>query len=45
MRRADGASHRYTAGQGTHDPEINPELWVQLREEARVTNQAILETV
>eukprot|EP00253_Pinus_taeda_P011491 PITA_11491 len=44
MRRTDGASNRYTAGQGTHDPEINPELWVQLGEEARVTNQEILET-
>eukprot|EP00253_Pinus_taeda_P004982 PITA_04982 len=45
MRRADSTSHRYAVGQGVHGPENNPELWVQLGEEARVTNQAILETV
>eukprot|EP00253_Pinus_taeda_P021744 PITA_21744 len=32
-------------GQGAPGPENNPELRVQLGEEARVTNQAILETV
>eukprot|EP00253_Pinus_taeda_P012458 PITA_12458 len=32
-------------GQGVPGPENNPELWVQLGEEAKVTNQAILEMV
>lgn len=45
MRRADSTSRRYAVGQGVHGPENNPELWVQLGEEARVTDQAILETV
>ena len=31
--------------QGVTGAENNPELWVQLGEEARITNQAILETV
>eukprot|EP00253_Pinus_taeda_P012349 PITA_12349 len=45
MRRADSTSRRPVTGQGVPGPENNPELWVQLGEEARVTNQAILETV
>jgi len=45
MRRADSTSRRYAMGQGTHGLESNPELWVQLGEEARNTNQAILETI
>lgn len=32
-------------GQGAHGPENNPELWVQLGEEAKNTNEVILETV
>lgn len=39
MRRAGSASHRFVAGQGP--AENNPELWVQLGEEARNTNLAI----
>eukprot|EP00253_Pinus_taeda_P017986 PITA_17986 len=45
MRRADNTTRRPVIGQGIPGPEINPELWVQLGEEARTTNQAILETV
>eukprot|EP00253_Pinus_taeda_P001671 PITA_01671 len=45
MRRADNTTRRLVMGQGILGPENNPELWVQLGEEARVTNQAILETV
>jgi len=45
MRRADNTTRRPVMGQGAPGPENNPELWVQLGEEARVTNQAILETV
>eukprot|EP00253_Pinus_taeda_P014588 PITA_14588 len=45
MRRADNTTRRPVMGQGIPGPENNPELWVQLGEEARVTNQAILETV
>eukprot|EP00253_Pinus_taeda_P030851 PITA_30851 len=45
MRRADNIPQRPAMGQGLPGPENNPELWVQLGEEARVTNQAILETV
>eukprot|EP00253_Pinus_taeda_P006899 PITA_06899 len=44
MRRADNTARRPVMGQGVPGPENNPELWVQLGEEARVTNQAILET-
>ena len=43
MGRADSASHGFVVGQGP--TENNPELWVQLGEEARNTNLAILETV
>eukprot|EP00253_Pinus_taeda_P006325 PITA_06325 len=45
MRRADNTTRRPMIGQGIPGPENNPELWVQLGEEARSTNQAILETV
>eukprot|EP00253_Pinus_taeda_P009062 PITA_09062 len=45
MRRADNTNQRPVVGQGISGPEHNPELWVQLGEEARSTNQAILETV
>lgn len=46
MRRTDSASHKFVAGQGpAAGPGNNPELWVQLGEEARNTNQAILEMV
>eukprot|EP00253_Pinus_taeda_P034937 PITA_34937 len=45
MRRADNTTRRPVMGQGAPSPENNPELWVQLGEEARVTNQAILEIV
>eukprot|EP00253_Pinus_taeda_P018663 PITA_18663 len=45
MRRADNTTRRPVMGQGIPGPENNPELWVQLGEEARVTNQAILEIV
>eukprot|EP00253_Pinus_taeda_P015343 PITA_15343 len=45
MRRADNTTRRPVMGQVVSGPENNPELWVQLGEEARVTNQAILETV
>eukprot|EP00253_Pinus_taeda_P011891 PITA_11891 len=45
MRRMDNTARRPVMGQGVPGPENNPELWVQLGEEARVTNQAILETV
>eukprot|EP00253_Pinus_taeda_P012189 PITA_12189 len=45
MRRAEHTPRRPVMGQGATDAGNNPELWVQLGEEARVTNQAILETV
>eukprot|EP00253_Pinus_taeda_P012142 PITA_12142 len=45
MRRAEHTPRRPVMGQGAPGAENNPELWVQLGEEARVTNQAILETV
>eukprot|EP00253_Pinus_taeda_P011485 PITA_11485 len=45
MRRTDNIPRRPAMGQGVPGSENNPELWVQLGEEARVTNQAILETV
>lgn len=45
MRRAENTSRRPVIGQGITGAENNPELWVQLGEEARITNQAILETV
>eukprot|EP00253_Pinus_taeda_P018771 PITA_18771 len=45
MRRAENTSRRPVMGQGVAGAENNPELWVQLGEEARITNQAILETV
>eukprot|EP00253_Pinus_taeda_P013893 PITA_13893 len=45
MRRADNTTRRPVMGQGAPGPENNLELWVQLGEEAIVTNQAILETV
>eukprot|EP00253_Pinus_taeda_P030276 PITA_30276 len=45
MRRANNTTRQPVMGQGALGPENNPELWVQLGEEARVTNQAILETV
>eukprot|EP00253_Pinus_taeda_P010902 PITA_10902 len=45
MRRADNTPRRPVMGQGVSGPENNPELWMQLGEEARITNQAILETV
>eukprot|EP00253_Pinus_taeda_P031271 PITA_31271 len=45
MRRADNTPRRPVMGQGMPGSENNPELWVQLGEEARITNQAILETV
>eukprot|EP00253_Pinus_taeda_P017906 PITA_17906 len=45
MRRADNTPRRPVMGQGVPSPENNPELWVQLGEEARITNQEILETV
>eukprot|EP00253_Pinus_taeda_P011207 PITA_11207 len=45
MRRVDNTTRQPMMGQGAPGPEHNPELWVQLGEEARVTNQAILETV
>eukprot|EP00253_Pinus_taeda_P021183 PITA_21183 len=45
MRRAEHTPRRPVMGQGATGAENNPELWVQLGEEARVTNQAILENV
>ncbi len=45
MRRADNTTRRPVVGQGVPGFENNPELWVQLGEETRTTNQAILETV
>lgn len=46
MIRVSSAPHRFVAGQGPEtDPGGNPELWVQLAEETRSTNLAILETV
>jgi len=46
MRRVDNVSHRFVVGQGpTTSLENNPELWVQLGEEACNTNLAILETI
>eukprot|EP00253_Pinus_taeda_P015634 PITA_15634 len=45
MRRADSTTHRPGVGPGVSGFEHNPELWVQLGEETRTTNQAILETV
>eukprot|EP00253_Pinus_taeda_P007038 PITA_07038 len=44
MRRAGSAPHRSTVGQGPAlNPGDNPELWVQLGEETRSTDLAILE--
>jgi len=43
MIRADSASQGFVAGQGFAGN--HPELWVQLGEETRSTNHAILETV
>lgn len=46
MRRTDSTSHKFVVGQGpATGPERRPELWLQLGEEARNTNLAILETV
>lgn len=46
MRRGDSASRRYAMCQGpVPSLENNPDLWLQLGEEARNTNQAILEIV
>lgn len=46
MIRTDNTSRRYGMGQGPiPGPESNTELWVQHGEEARNTNQAILEMV
>lgn len=46
LRRIDSTSHRFLVGQGpVAGPGGSPELWVQLCEEARNTNLAILETV
>eukprot|EP00253_Pinus_taeda_P013421 PITA_13421 len=45
MRRAENTSRRPVMGQNMTGGDNNPELWVQLGEEARITNQAILETV
>eukprot|EP00253_Pinus_taeda_P007271 PITA_07271 len=45
MRRAENTSRRPVMGQNMTSGDNNPELWVQLGEEARITNQAILETV
>eukprot|EP00253_Pinus_taeda_P017453 PITA_17453 len=45
MRRAKNTSRRPVMGQGMTGADNNPELWVQLGEEARSTNQAILEIV
>ena len=46
MQRASSTPHRSTADQGpATNPRDNPELWVQLGEETRSTNLAILETV
>eukprot|EP00253_Pinus_taeda_P011976 PITA_11976 len=45
MRRADSTTQRPVAGPGVPGFENNPKLWVQLGEETRTTNQAILETV
>eukprot|EP00253_Pinus_taeda_P015903 PITA_15903 len=45
MGRAENTSRRPVMGQNMTGGDNNPELWVQLGEEARITNQAILETV
>eukprot|EP00253_Pinus_taeda_P012585 PITA_12585 len=45
MRRAENTSRRPVMGQNMTGGDNNPELWVQLGEEVRITNQAILETV
>jgi len=46
MRRAGSGPHGFVAGQGPAiSPGRNPELWVQIGEETRNTNHAILETV
>ena len=46
MRRIDSVSHKFVVGYGpATGPKNNPELWVQLGEEARNTNLAILEIV
>ena len=46
MQRASSALHGATTEQGpATNPRDNPELWVQLGEETRSTNLAILETV
>lgn len=43
MTRTDSASRRFGVGQGPPtSPENNPELWVQLGEEACNTNLEIL---
>jgi len=46
MRRVGIEPHMFVAGQGpATSPGNNPKLWVQLGEETRNTNLAILETV
>ena len=46
MRRASSAPHgNLDQPDNVAHPQGNPELWVQLGEEARVTNQAIFETM
>eukprot|EP00253_Pinus_taeda_P026738 PITA_26738 len=45
MRRAENTPRRLRLGQGVTGAENNLELWVQLGEEARITNQSILERV
>lgn len=46
MRRMSSALHKNVDRQETiTHPQGNPEIWVQLREEARKTNLNILETV
>ena len=46
MQRAGSVPHRSMAGQEPAvNPRDNPKLWVQLGEETRSTNLAILETV
>lgn len=46
MRRTNTASHKFGAGEGSAAGSGNyPDLWVQLGEETRNTNMAILETI
>jgi len=46
MQRVASAPHRTITGQEpATNPRDNPELWVQLGEETRSTNLAILETI